>query len=174
MKPRNALADASTLIYLAKADALPIAARCVGPLLIPPAVWKECVEAGERKGALDVARIRLAEHEGLVRPVELPARALARAREIAERHMLGTGESELLAMARAGQMVLLDEGRATRVAVSFGLSPISTLLVPVIGAFHGRLAVAEAKTLVRRLAVVSGARADLVLQLEAILGRTKR
>lgn len=166
--------DASSLIYLAKAEAFEPVRACVGRLVVPPSVWRESVAAGERMGAFEVARIRLAQEDGIVKRVELSERFGVRAREIAARYLLGSGESEVLALGRRGERVIVDEGRATRVAESLGLMPASTLFLPVLGATGGRLDATSALDLLHRLAVVTGARADVTLRLERVLRRHAR
>ncbi len=167
-------ADASVLIYLAKADVFAVAHRCIGALVATPAVWREAVEAGERKGAPEVGRIRVANGAGQLVRVHLAQGIAKHARELSARHQLGHGESEVLALGRRGGEVLVDEGRATRVAESLGLVPISTLFVPVLGAVHGQLDEPAARDLLHRLAVVTGAQADVILSLESILRRLMR
>jgi len=167
-------ADASTLIYLAKAEAFEMAWRCVGRLTIPPSVWRESVEAGERRGAVEVARIRWAHEKGLVIRVPLSSSTARRAREIADRFLLGSGESEVLALGRRGGRVIVDEGRATRVAESLGLVPISTLLLPVLGATRGRLTERSAIAMLHRVASATGARADVTFLLEQLIRRNPR
>ncbi|MBI5709836.1 MAG: hypothetical protein HZC42_05935 [Candidatus Eisenbacteria bacterium] len=174
MEKAGSPADASTLIYLAKAEAFELAWKCVGRLAVPPSVWRESVEAGDRKGAVEVARIRLAHESGLVRRVQLSTRTATRAREIAARYLLGSGESEVLALGGRGGRVIVDEGRATRVAESLGLVPVSTLFLPVLGAARGRLGEPSAVELLRRLAGITGARADVTILLERLIRRNSR
>jgi len=174
MRRAGTPADASTLIYLAKAEAFELAWKCVGSLAIPPSVWRESVESGERRGALEVAVIRLAHEKGSIKRIEPSAREAARARELAARYLLGMGESEVLAMGRRGGRVMVDEGRATRVAEALGLIPISTLLLPVLGTAQRGLDGSLAVDLLHRLAIVTGARADVTLRLEQLIRRHAR
>src|SRR5712691_5998002 len=90
--------DASTLIYLAKADAFGEARRCLERIVVPPAVWREAVEDAEQLAYPDVPRIRRAEDEGFVLRVELDDELQAVAGTIATEHRLGVGESEVLAL----------------------------------------------------------------------------
>lgn len=162
-------ADASSLIYLAKASAFEQASACVPALVAPPAVWSEAVDAGRRIGAPEVDRIVQAHERGFVRRAE-PADELAqRSAAIALEHRLGAGESEVLALAGPREVVVVDEGRATRVALSLGLVPVSTLFLPVLGRRRGTLDEAESIALLRRLAVVTGASADATFAIEEVL-----
>ena len=63
--------DTSSLIYLAKASGLAAANACVGPLLLPPAVWREAVQAGEARGDPEVHRVVTAESSGWVSRIVL-------------------------------------------------------------------------------------------------------
>jgi predicted nucleic acid-binding protein len=166
--------DASTLIYLAKADAFTEASRCVSSILVPPSVWREAVQDGERIGAPEVPRIRAAAQQGFLLQVYLSARQQGLAEEIRSEHRLGRGESEVLALASRSGTALVDEGRASRVAAGMGILPVSTLFLPVLGARRGSLEPQQAIALLRRLAVVTRARADAVYAIEERLRRKTR
>ena len=172
MNDRGTPADTSTLIHLAKADALAIAHGVLGPLAVTPAVWREAIESGERKGAGDPARIRSAVEEGLLIRVELNDKQVRRAAGIARDYRVGRGESEVMALTAAGSRVLLDEGRGTLAAQALGLVPVSTLYIPLFGYWTSTLERAEALRLLRALASVTGARAVEVIRLEALLMET--
>ena len=158
--------DASTLIYLAKADAFAAAARCVSRILAPPSVWREAVVEGERIGAAEVPRIRAAAENGFLAHVELAPDDERAAGEIATVHRLGLGESEVLALARTGMRAIVDEGRAQRVAESLGIVTASTLFLPVLGVRRGAMSAEEAIRVLRQVAVVVGARAEAVFEIE--------
>jgi predicted nucleic acid-binding protein len=158
--------DASSLIYLAKSDAFDELRRCVGAVLVPPAVWHEAVEEGERIGASEVSRIRAAEGSGIARRVSLSATATRMAGMIREEHRLGRGESEVLALTKTGERCIVDEGRASRVARSLGLTPVPTLLLPVLGYRSGGMSHEAALALIRRLAVVMSVKAEVVFAVE--------
>ncbi len=166
MEERAWLADASSLIYIAKCNAFEAMNRCMGVLAVPPGVWKEAVEHGERIGAGEVPRIRLAVKAGFVIRVGLPSRAERLAKVIASEQRLGRGESEVLALTRPGDPCLIDEGRASRVASDRRLRPLSTILVPVLGARRGRIGVDEARELIRCLGAAANATAQVLLAAE--------
>jgi predicted nucleic acid-binding protein len=159
-------ADASSLIYIAKADAFGGVARCVARLLVPPAVWREAVVEGDRVGAAEVPRIHAAQAAGLVERVALSASEQRLAGTIAVEHRLGSGESEVLAIGRSFGHALIDEGRASRVSRALGVITVSTLFLPVVGWQSGRLSRRDAIALLRRLAAVIGARSDVVQEIE--------
>src|SRR3990172_1059072 len=91
--------DASSLIYIAKADAFEEIMSCVVAIEVPPSVWHEAVEEGERVGAPEVPRIRDAGPRGLPRRAGREEPQAALAASIAAEHRLGRGESEVLALA---------------------------------------------------------------------------
>lgn len=166
-------ADASSLIYLAKADAFEEVALCVPTIQVPPAVWREAVEDGERIGAIEVPRIRDALEVGSLQRFALSESQIRLAGVLASENRIGGGESEVLAVASPGTRVILDEGRASRVARNLGVIPIPTLFLPVLGLGARDLAYEEALNLLRRLAAVTGARSDAALLLEQELRKER-
>lgn len=174
MAPREVPGDASTLIYLAKADAFTEASTCIRTILVTPAVWREAVEEGERIGAPEVGRIRAAQERGLLRRVALSPDAEVEAEAIRASHRLGLGESEVIALGRGLGWAIVDEGRASRVARSLGIRTLSTLFLPVMGHRKRELTQQEATELLRRLAVAANASAEAVLAIERHLGGQPR
>jgi len=168
MKQQELPGDASTLIYLAKADGFTDARSCIDGILVAPSVWREAVEDGERFNYPDVPRIRAAAEDGFVSRVELDEAAQALAGTIATEHRLGVGESEVLALGRGGGRALVDDGRAARVASALGIVPVSTLFLPVLGCRRG-MEQAAASDFLRRLAIVTGARAETVFEIERFI-----
>ena len=166
--------DASALIYLAKANAFGDARAYVDAILVSPAVWQEAVGAGERIGAPEVGRIKEATNAGLLRRVDLRQDIQQTAHRIAAEHRLGRGESEVLALASGQRRAIVDEGRAARVARVLGITVVSTLFLPVLGRQRGELAAGDAVRLLHRLAVVAGARADVVLTIERHLKEERK
>jgi predicted nucleic acid-binding protein len=158
--------DASTLIYLAKADVFEAAQHCVPTILVPPSVWREAVDEGERIGALEIPRIRAAADTGSLRLVELSEREEALASAIAGAERLGAEESEVLALAMRVGRAIVDEGRAARVAEARGVTVVSTLFLPVLGRRKGALDQEQAVELLRKLAIVIGPRAEVVYAIE--------
>lgn len=165
--------DASSLIYFARANVFESAAKCIGSILVPPSVWREAVDEGERLAYPDVPRIRDAERAGFLERTAISVAERALAATIASRHRLGAGESEVLALARTCGNAIVDEGRASRVARALGIVPISSLFVPVVGFQRGRIESADAVVLLPRLAIVTGARAEAVFEIERqLMGET--
>jgi predicted nucleic acid-binding protein len=170
----EAPADASSLIYIAKADAFDAVARCVHKFLVPSAVWREAVVDGERVGAPEVPRIRAAEAAAVLERVALSASEHGLAGTIAAENRLGSGESEVLAIGLRLGHAVIDEGRASRVARALGITAISTLFLPVVGWQSSRLSRGDAMALLLHLAAVTGARSDVVQEIENELGGERR
>jgi predicted nucleic acid-binding protein len=164
------LVDTSALIYLAKADAFREAYLSVGAMLIAPAVWQEAVEAGIRRGVTDPQVILGAQSAGWVRTVTIPSRVERTAHELAERHRIGQGESQVLAIAKRQTRVVIDDLRATRVAVALGYVPVPTVFVPIIGMRERGLPRQSATEMLRRLAGVVTLSAGQMARLETLLG----
>lgn len=129
-------------------------------------MWREAVDEGERIAAAEVPRIRTATESGFLVARTLDPREQRDADGIATRYRLGLGESEVLALARASGTAVVDEGRASRVARSLGILTVSTLFLPVLGVRRRSLSAGEAVDFLRRLAVVVGARAEVVFEIE--------
>jgi predicted nucleic acid-binding protein len=168
----EAPADASTLIYLAKAEAFEEVAFFLQPILAPPAVWVEAVDQGVTVGAPEVDRIREAE-KGLITKVTLTASIRRKAARLGQRHRIGRGESEVLAMAYKGDLVIVDEGRATSVALAVGLIPFSTLFLPLLGMRLDALNREQATSFLHRLAGPTGARSSTISEIEQRLEEWK-
>jgi predicted nucleic acid-binding protein len=159
--------DAPTLIYLAKADAFDeLLPHCAMRLVVTPGVWREAVEDGEAAGYADASVIREAEMAGHVTRVELSQSEAQRASTIASAHRLGQGESETLAIATPDGHVLVDDGRASRVALAMGYVPMSTLFLPLLAVQRRSLAGRRGKGVLRRIAQAANARAEAVIDLE--------
>ena len=164
-------ADASSLIYIAKADAFEGIMSCIDAIGVPPGVWREAVTGGEEISAPEVPRIRDAEVRGFLRRFTLDEDQIALAASIAGEHRLGRGESEVLALAEPGTRAIVDEGRAARAARTLGIVPVSTLFLPVLGRERGSLSASAAIALLRRLAIPAGATAQAVYAIEDHLRR---
>ena len=170
MDPEGLPADATCLIYIAKIDGFDLAGRCVGRLLVAPAVWRESVVDAERLDYTDAARIRAAEDAGIVHRIDLDAETHRWAADLAGSWRVGQGESETLALGREVGRAILDDGRATRVAEAIGVEPLSTLFLPVLGAMAG-MSHADAIAFLRSLAIVANARAETALAIEEFIRR---
>jgi predicted nucleic acid-binding protein len=171
MRRDGILVDTSALIYLAKADAFREAYDSVGSMLIPPAVWQEAVEAGIRRGVSDPEVILKAQDADWVRAVSIPSRVEELAHGLAERYRIGQGESQVLAMAKRETRVVIDDLRATRVAVALGYLPVPTVFLPIVGMRERGLPRQRATEMLRRLAGVVTLSAGQTARLQTLLGK---
>jgi predicted nucleic acid-binding protein len=171
MDPDELPADASCLIYLAKIDGFALAARCLSALVVAPAVWREAVEDGERLGYADAVNITEAHEAGFLARIELDESSTAFAGQLAATWRLGQGEGETLAIGSRIGRVVVDDGRAARVAHTLGIEPVSTLFLPALGAVR-ELDAASALTFARDLAVVMNARAEALIAVEEFIRRS--
>jgi hypothetical protein len=143
-------------------------------LLVSPGVWREAVEDGEAAGYADAGAIREPERIGRLRRQNLTTGQEERASVIASTHRLGIGESEALAVAEPGGRLLVDDGRATRVAQALGLVPLSTLFLPVLAVRAGGMRRADALARRRSIASAANARAETVIALEEWMRQEER
>lgn len=122
--------DVSAIIYLAKAGALQPASACFGPLLMPSAVMAEVLHGGARRAAGDVAEVERAIAQDFIEQVPTSAAIRRRAQELSRRFGLGAGESEVLAIGSAYDVLLIDDRRAARAGRTLKLAIIETAFVP--------------------------------------------
>ncbi len=162
-------ADATSVVYTAKADRFPTVARCLGALILPPAVWEEAVDAADH-GRPDVQRILAAEGSGFVRRALLPESVRSLSDEIERSFGLGAGESQVLAMAVSGsRQAIVDDRAARRIAVRLGIIHFRTVEIAVVGRAYGLLSLAEAQELLHALAIPAPLKAADMLALERLI-----
>lgn len=107
------VADATVLIYLARIGHLSLLDRLYPDVLVPTAVYEECVERGRAEGYQDAITIDGAFEQGLTL-LELdldPARRIEQLRKSAE---LGSGEAAVIAGAIDRNTRCLTDDRAAR------------------------------------------------------------
>jgi predicted nucleic acid-binding protein len=133
--PRSVVADASPLIFLARADLLELLRRPDWDVVVPDAVRGEIV----RRGPEDRTASALATSAWIGRACTsgIPSEV----RDAA----LGPGESEVLALAlaRPGSLVLVDDARARRAARRLGVAAVGTLGLVLAARSSGRIASAR-------------------------------
>lgn len=106
--------NSSTLIALARINSLDILEKVVKKLTIPPAVYEEIVikEAG-RPGSMEIKKaqwinkVNVLDHESVINLT----------------NNLGVGESEAIALAKEikADLIILDDDKARKMAISKGL-----------------------------------------------------
>lgn len=122
----NTVCDSSTLIALAKIGHLKILKKIVKNLIIPPSVYEEVVIKGAGKsGSAEIGKAQWIE------------KRQASDRELVMRlnSILHYGESEAIALAKEirADLIILDDDKARKVAISEGLR-VTGLLILLIWA----------------------------------------
>ncbi|MBC8448388.1 MAG: hypothetical protein H8D78_11625 [Chloroflexi bacterium] len=166
---RTVVSDASPLIYLAKMNQLPLLAQVVGAVAIPPTVYREAVEAGQRQGRPDADRIATAIKEQIILRLELTAQETRWAHELSIDPSLGRGECEVIACAVHRRLtVLLHDRRARRVAAAHEVRTMQAVDVLFLALLRRHTSLAEFKHLLRDLAVLTGMDAATLLEREGL------
>jgi predicted nucleic acid-binding protein len=163
--------DASSLIHLAKAGQLELAHKALGPLLVPPAVWVEAITEGERIGAVEVPVLVQGFGNGWLRRVELGAKSISQARTLVERHGLGQGEAQVMAIAGEYAWILLDEHRGARRAEGIGIVVMTSLLLPLLCVDRGLLDTEGGIVVLRAIALHSNPKFEQLAQCERDIRR---
>ena len=159
-------ADSSALIYIAKAHVFDDLHAIGATLVVVPGVWHEAVVDGRRFGYADVGQIEAAGELGHLRRVQMRASQLELAETVATEERLGMGESQVIVYARAtGLRAIVDDRRAARAARARGASAFSTLALGLLARRSGT-PLDRCLELTRALAVVTGARVDVLQQYE--------
>ena len=169
MDGRGIPADASAVIYLAKAGGLAAASACFGPLIMAPAVWEEVVERGGKRGSADVPLVLEAEKAGHVRKVILSPAQDRRVITQFEEFQLGPGETEMLALASDHGWVLVDDLRATRASQQLGIQSVGTIVVPAVCVQTGVLEPEAGRELLYGIARHTTVRADMLRRVEQMI-----
>lgn len=131
-----AISDSSTLIHLAVLGRLSLLREHYEQVLVLPAVWREVVEEGQgRAGAREVEE---AAQSGWLKVLTPTNEALLR---LLKRD-LEDGEAEAIALAveRQGEVILLDDSDARRVAAVYGLSKTGVIGILIQARLEGKLA----------------------------------
>jgi len=147
----NAITDASPLIACRQLPRLvDLIAKQFDRVLVTEAVFREAV--GVAMEHPDPERATSARE--LLRRFEagpFSRTAMKRGERLDLR--LGPGELEAISLAHARKIrtLLVDDAKASRVAASLGLQPVSTVAIVVRGFRRSHVASAEARALVQRL-----------------------
>lgn len=173
MDERGVPADASAIIYLAKANGLGVARACLGPLLMSPTVWNEVVIAGARRGRAEVSAVERAALDGDVQKAAFDGALRRRARQFASRFGLGAGESEVLALGLQFALVLIDEHRATRASKVLGVFSVETAYVPAVCVQAGVLEAPDALELLHAIGRHTTVRAELMVHITRLIEEAK-
>jgi len=125
--------NSSPLIHLAKIKMLEILENFFGEILVPEAVYSECVrEGGEREDAKEIEKARW------IRVVNIQDEELKRALNV----ILDEGESEsiVLALEQSADLILFDDYEAREFARTYGLNITGTLGILMKAKREGKIA----------------------------------
>jgi len=108
----KAICNSSTLIHLSSIQRLNLLKTFYKEIIIPPAVWKEVVEEGEKKPGSE--RIKNARKKGWIRVIEPSDKLLLRLLK----SQLDEGEAEAITLAveLKADVIFLDESDARKIA----------------------------------------------------------
>jgi len=132
----TATTNTGPLIALAKLNHLHLLPTLYGQLVVPQAVYDECVIAGQTRGYPDADAIQAFLSQAGV----LPVTPQVLYPEIAGDVRLGRGEIEAIALAKQHQsLLLMDEVYARAIAEQMGLQTIGSLGILVEAYRRGTL-----------------------------------
>ncbi|WP_048090924.1 DUF3368 domain-containing protein [Geoglobus acetivorans] len=129
---QKVISNSSPLIHLSKISRLNLLKDFFNEVIVPEAVYKECVvEGGDRDDARKIAKAKW------IRVLKIRDEKLKRA------FMMGLDEGEaeaiVLALEESADLILLDDYEARRVARSFGLSVTGTVGILVRAKREGKV-----------------------------------
>ncbi len=163
------VSDASPLIYFAKMQQLDFLAQVVGPVGIPPAVYQEAVESGQRHGRSDAYRIADAISDGIIIQLSLSIEEQELSRTLRAELGLGVGECETIACAMGRELkAILHDKKARRLAAAHHVRTMQAVDVLFLALLRGLKPLDEFKRLLRELAVLTGMDVATLLEREAL------
>jgi len=167
--PSQIISDASPVIYFAKMNQLNLLAQVVGIVGIPPAVYQEAVEVGQRHGRRDAFRIAKALADRDIARLTLTDQEYHLSQILQTTENLGPGESETIACALyRNATALLHDKRARRAASSRQVPTRQAVDVLFLTLLRRFKTLAEFIELLRQLAVLTGMDAATLVEREAL------
>ena len=153
--PPAIVTDASSLIIIAKLEAIDILYQVYGTIGIPPAVFRETVQAGYERGKSDAFTIDAAIRFEQVVVVKLSSVQIAYAQHLYMANMLGWGECESLAYARdTNVQVLIEERKGRSIARIEGIHYTVLQVFPLQGFIQHKISYNTCVNLLDRIAVM--------------------
>jgi predicted nucleic acid-binding protein len=153
MEPIKAIADASSLIVLARQDALWLLQRVLGTVTLVPEVEVETVVQGKAKGYTDATRIESAIATGGL-SIIAPTPAEKRLASSLGRSAPTLSRTDCLTLACAKERrltLIMEEQRGRNVASANGIAYVIILVLPLQGFIAGNLTFAECDDLLTRI-----------------------
>jgi len=129
---QKVVSNSSPLIHLAKIERLDLLRSFFSEVLVPDAVYRECVaEGGKRDDAAKIAKAKWIR----VRKIKDVNLKRALMMELDE----GEAEAIVLALEDSADLILLDDYEARRVARSFGLKVTGTIGILLRAKHEGKI-----------------------------------
>ncbi len=164
-KPRfsAAIFDSSSLIVVAKLDAIADWRAIYERLLVPPGVEQECIGESVPQGSEDALRIENALQVDALKRITLTAAQLKQANEWHAQRHLGIGECQTLAYTHTiTNVIAVIEDKRARSFARLHQIPYTTIqLSPLEGYIRKKISYARAALLTERIA--SAMHSDLAL-----------
>lgn len=163
-----AFSDSSPLVYFAKLESLSILQTILGPIGVPPEVYRETVTTGRLRGKPDAIAIERALNAGLLVRHEMDEAERTLARELdSSGPSLGRGEREAIACAEAqGVPVVLQDRKARAIAGARGVKTLYPHNVLVYGLLRRRISLEEFKGLTFGLAKLTNMGVASLLEIQ--------
>lgn len=149
----NAIADASSLIVLARQNALWLLERVFGPVALVPGVVIETVDQGKARGYADAGRIEAAITAGQLVVIS-PTSAEKRLATSLGRSAPALSYTDCLTLACAkerGLTLIMEEQRARNVAIAHNIDYVTIQVLPLHGHISGQVRFAECNDLLTRI-----------------------
>lgn len=148
----HTIVDASSLIVLARQDALWLLERVFGKVALVPGVQVETVVQGKAKGYADAGRIEAAITAGKL-VVILPTAAESRlAAKMNQSTSLSRTDCLTLACAKErGMTLVMEEQRGRNVAIAHDIAYVTIQALPLHGFIGKQLSFAECDDLLARI-----------------------
>ena len=149
------VADASSLIIIAKLEAIDTLYQVYGTIGIPPAVFRETVQVGFERRKSDAFTIDVAIRSGHVVVVKLSSAHVAFAQHLYMANTLGWGECETLAFARdTNVQALIEERKGRSIARAEGIRYTTLQVFPLQGFIQHKISYDICVNLLDRIAVM--------------------
>ncbi len=149
----QAIADASSLIVLAKLDVLWLLTRLYPAVALTNAVELETVVQGKARGYADASRIEAAIHAGQL-TIITPTAAERRIAATWQRDAPSLSRADCLTLACAkerGLVLVMEEQRGRNLAAAQRITDVTIQVLPLLGYIRQQLSFTECMDLLRRI-----------------------
>ena len=147
------IADSSSLIIFGKLNRIDIILKPFDKIEITDGVCKEAILEGLEKKFQDSFILKSHLDKNQIRIIKFEDKYLKLANKIQELHNIGIGEAQTIALAKQlnRKELIIDEALARETAKSFGLRPLGSLKVLLIGYKESLLKEKEVKEIINKM-----------------------